>query len=401
MCKDASLTYLNELGYNVVRYPRADILPLDILGRQRGTLTSLGRLPDLVLPGAGAPPALRSNVHAANLESRRSSKLDAKAAVSVLGPYLKALGGAAEASASFRRCKSLQFVFAGVLIDDAAPAEVGAFLGRCQIDEHNPLWRPYLRGEGELFVITETLKSRTLTVAADASSQADLAIDTGALQSAVGGRVGVSGGGTASSLISFDGSEPLIFGFKCLRLQVADGQLALLNAPPSAALAFSPPGQKQDAAQEGDLLGEGLLRVRPSRRRDATASRRAVPDAAPLPEEDSPYTTAGDGGALLYLRLLDADWRPRGGVACRVRGPVGDRPDRAGFTTDFATGPALDTESTSDAEGVLLLDGCPAGRYELHCGGAAVQVHTLRQADLTADSEPYRIVLAPPTEVQS
>lgn len=420
MCKDASLTYLNELGYNVIRYPRADILPLDVLGRQRGTIARLGRLPDLTTLGGVAAPALRSDVHAANLEARRSSKLDAEAGVTVLGPYLKALGGNPQASAYFRRVKSMQFVFSDVLIDEATPAEIGAFLGRCPIDVRNLLWRSYLNGEGELFIITETLKSKTLTVAADADSQAGVAIDTGALQSAVGGNVAVSGGGKSSSLLSFNGSVPLVFGFKCLRLQVAGGRLALVNASPSAALAFSVPGAP-DAARsappepaEPVLLGDGLIHVRPPRagrpsndhdpddqRDDAPHSlaaaeaqaREPVGESAPLPEEDSPAASITEADALIYVRLLEPGMTPRRGLTCRIRGPLDPLRGPAPVPADAE----IDVSVCSDDDGVLLIDGCPPGVYELRCAVGTFNIHTLRQRDLSEDGEPYRLMLAPTT----
>lgn len=79
--------------------------------------------------------------------------------------------------------------------------------------------------------------------------------------------------------------------------------------------------------------------------------------------------------ALLYLRLIDAGARPRGGAAYLLRGP------------DF------EHQGVADAEGVIEIEGCAAGAYELSAGGAAVQVHTLFPDDLTTDHEPYRVVL--------
>ena len=35
-CEDPSLTYLNRLGYNVVRLPRTGLVPLDVLGSEDG-----------------------------------------------------------------------------------------------------------------------------------------------------------------------------------------------------------------------------------------------------------------------------------------------------------------------------------------------------------------------------
>lgn len=387
MCKDAALTYLNELGYNVVRFPRAEILPLDVIGRQRGSLARLGRLEQLVLPGGPPPPPVRSGIRAANLESQRSSRLGAEAAVTVLGSYLRALGGEAKVSASFRRVKSLQLVFTDVLIDVAAPAEMGAFLGRSLLDAANLVWQPYLAGEGELFVITEVLKSRRLTVDVEAGREAGLALDASALQAAVGGKVGVSGSASSSSLISFDGSEPLTFGFKCVQLRIEEGKLALVNATPSAALAFSAsalpdPAAAQAALEAGEdaapiLLGEGLLKVqvRPTR----SAPPESEGDPAPLPEEDSPWSSEQESAAMLYVRLQDSALVPRAAQGCRVQGP--------------ARRPTIDLSLRSDEDGVLLLDGCPPGVYQITCEGLRFEIHTVRASDLLPDGEPVRLIV--------
>ena len=43
-CHDPRLTYLNDLGYNVVRLPRKGINPLGVLGRDGKSLSYLGTL---------------------------------------------------------------------------------------------------------------------------------------------------------------------------------------------------------------------------------------------------------------------------------------------------------------------------------------------------------------------
>lgn len=400
MCKDPALTYLNDLGYNVIRFPRSEIAPLDVLGRQRGGIARLGRLSDLGATASTPSPTIRSGIRTPELEARRSSKLEAEAAVTVLSPYLKALGASPSASACFKRVKSLQFVFTEVFLDEASPAEIGAYLGHCPIDDHNPLWRPYLAGDGELFIITETLKSRKLMVAAESEQQAGAAIDTGALQAAVGGKVGVSGGGRESTLLTFDGAEPLIFGFKCLRLKVAGGKLELLCTPPSAALAFAVPGAA--ASEPGDaeerlappaLLGEGLLRLRqrrtPEVEEESPGVAPTMAESAPLPEEDSPASQALEDAALLYLQLVDAALVPRGRVGCRIRGPL---TLLGGGRLESPDAAAIDLRIESDEDGVLIYDGCPAGVYELTCDATRYLIHTLRPSDLFVDREPYRLI---------
>jgi len=44
-CEDPALTYLNRLGYNVIRLPRTGLMPLEVLGSESGRAPEpLGRL---------------------------------------------------------------------------------------------------------------------------------------------------------------------------------------------------------------------------------------------------------------------------------------------------------------------------------------------------------------------
>ena len=62
-CEDASLTYLNRLGYNVIRLPRTGLLPLEVLGCEIGRPPEpIGPLPSSFswLPGDGIQGRLRA-----------------------------------------------------------------------------------------------------------------------------------------------------------------------------------------------------------------------------------------------------------------------------------------------------------------------------------------------------
>lgn len=407
MCNDPALTYLNDLGYNVIRYPRADIMPLEVLGRQHGAIQRLGRLSQLFVDSSVVTPAIRLGVRASNIEARRSRKLDTNAALSVLGPYLSALGAAPGASAHFRRCKALEFVFTDVLLDEVTAADVGALLGRYEIDARNLLWRSYLEGDGELFVIVETLKSCRLTLAVDAGTDAGLDLDTGAIKAVVGAKVGVSASDKATSLLSFDGTVPLVFGFKCLQLKVAGGRLALVSAAASSALAFSAGGGGGESGAGGAiepvLLAAGMVRIPGVKRShaaepgdapfiDAAESDQAAAveeahDTAPLPEEDSPSFLEPEETAFLCVQLLDSAQLARKQVECHVYGPLSAQQAK-GKQREFT----IDVYTCSDTDGLLQLDGCPAGAYGLELAGTEYIVHTLRAADLRLDPEPYRLV---------
>jgi hypothetical protein len=411
MCKDPGLTYLNDLGYNVVRYPRADILPMDVLGRQRGTLNRLGTLTQLLHEGDSSMPRLIRDVPAVAIESRRSSRIETQAALSILRPYLSAMGAAPGASAQFRRCRGMEFVFTDVHIDQVMPAEIGAVLGRHAIDAANPVWRPYLEDEGELFILIETLKSQKLTLSIESESRSGASLDTGALQAAVGAQVSVSVTGERASTLHFAGRESLVFGFKCLQLRFRSGHLSLQAATPDADLAFAVgdraeprPVLAESGVAPPVLFGNQLLRVsaptpagRARRASGATRSQtvaRVLSEVAPVPEEDSPRMGSEHETAVLYLRLLGGQREPLAQRRVQVRGPLPSPGCPAPTRPEAGSEGTLRTICQSDPDGIVWLEGLARGAYAIEVDGVAGLVHSLSSSDLQTDSQPYTAVFA-------
>lgn len=404
MCKDPALTYLNELGYNVVRFPRADLSPLDVLGRQHGTLARLGSLGQLVRESGATMPHLIRDMPAVAIEARRSSRIEARAALSILRPYLSALGAAAGASAQFRSCRGMEFVFSDVHMDQASPADIAAVLGAHAIDGESPLWRPYLDDEGELFIVVETLKSQKLSIAIERETQSGASLDARAVQAAVGGQVAVAAAGEQASLLSFSGQVPLVFGFKCLQLRLRAGRLTLQNAAPGAGLAFATSAAMEspsDSEPAGHvLLGEGLLalpraplpalvRPRPPARPVPAAARDPLwAETAPVPEQDSPRSAAATDCDVLYLRLLSAQRTPLSRCIVRIRGPQPAGRSAAGGDASAS----VDTVCVSDDTGTLWLEGCEPGAYVVESAGQQALVHSLAPTDLETDDQPYTVL---------
>lgn len=412
MCKDPGLTYLNELGYNVVRYPRADLLPLDVLGRQHGTLNRLGNVSQLLREGDVSLPRVIRDVPAVAIESRRSSRIETRAALSILRPYLSALGASPGASAQFRSCRGMTFVFSDVHIDQAVAAEVGALLGRHAIDATNPVWLPYLEGDGDLFILIETLKSHRLTIDIEAEHHSGASLDSGSIQAAVGGQVAVASDGERRSVLSFAGKEPLIFGFKCLQLKLSGGQLRLVAASVGADLAFAAQEGPSTESMSGDsdaadpvVLGDGLLAIAASAARaqkrsegGRSPSQPATDDqtwaeSAPVPEVDSPSAHGTANADALYLRLHNTCEIPISRKSVRIRGPLVSDLRAMTIPLSSPTEFTIDRLCTTDDEGIVWVEGCAGGTYVLEVDGLQAFVHSLSDADLQSDPRPYNIGL--------
>jgi hypothetical protein len=63
-----NLEALRSFGYSVIRLPRADVAPLQLLAKRGGTLDRIGDLATVILPGDSVPlPPIRKDTPAANL----------------------------------------------------------------------------------------------------------------------------------------------------------------------------------------------------------------------------------------------------------------------------------------------------------------------------------------------
>lgn len=102
---------------------------------------------------------------------------------------------------------------------------------------------------------------------------------------------------------------------------------------------------------------------------------------AELPEDEeySPFDAESQDAPVLFLRLVDAELRPRRHLHVEIAGPSGRH------------------SLISDGEGVVFLDGLEPGAYAvsaaLGTGLSTASAYTLFFSDLTDDKEPYSLML--------
>ena len=240
MCTDPSLTFLNDLGYNVVRLPKEGIAPLDLLGKDGQGLRRLGSLGELWL-GEGAPlPGLRNDLAAASISGKRSSKFNLSLGVSLLERLIGAMGGNAELTATYSSASTLEFVYEDVLGSDVSAAAVGNYLVQGKLVRQNPLLEKYLFGEAEdMFILTATIRSRKFSVVAYDQNGAKVKISVPAIKGVVQGNIEVGGDSESTTKVTYAGPKELIFGFQCFHLYLHDGKLALGGGEVSGGMALS------------------------------------------------------------------------------------------------------------------------------------------------------------------
>jgi hypothetical protein len=260
-CTDPLLGALKQYGYNVVRLPRADIRPLQILARRKTDLETYGSLATTLDPAATGVPTIAENVAVANIAGKqvRTGAIGAKLGVSMLGGVVSAMGGSPVGmDASYEQASTVEFEFQDVTEDSIEIAALDLYLSAAKVNPNARAVAQLLENDA-ICVITRTLKARTLKVDAKDSSNRALALDADKIQNIVGAKVKVSGGSDSTSGVTFQGNTPLVFAFQAVQLVYRDGQFVKFDplAPGAAAMRGAEEGVRSPAAIDRD--GHRLL----------------------------------------------------------------------------------------------------------------------------------------------
>ncbi len=239
ICKDPSLTFLNAAGYNVVRLPRMGIDPMDILGKDE-TIERLGSV-DQLWTSSQALPAVNGPLDASSVTGQKTSDLKLSIGLKILASALGAMGAAVpELNVAYSKASKVNFTFTDVKSFGVDPLAVGQYLSAGDLSSNNPFVRHYFEEEdSSAFIITEVLRSKSITVTATNDQGVEVGVDVPAIQQAVGVKVGVTSKTGANSVITYSGAELLTFGFKCFGIAFVNGRWEVFSAKPSAALAFA------------------------------------------------------------------------------------------------------------------------------------------------------------------
>jgi hypothetical protein len=218
----------------VVRHPRDGINPLDLIGAFKDAVHQLGGLDKLITnPPANAPTITRDQI-AADLEGQQSDKQAAGIGLSFLSSILKALGGDLDVSAQYQKARRLQFTFNDVVTDTVAPLDVGEYLKQGQVNADNLVLQQFVLGQGTLFLITQTLKAKRITVKSENENGSEVKVDVPVIKGIASGKVNVEASADQSSLVTYSGDKSIVFGFQAFRVGVAGGVLSLVPAAPGS-----------------------------------------------------------------------------------------------------------------------------------------------------------------------
>jgi len=229
-CSDPYLNLLKSSGYNVVRLPKADVRPLQILAKQAKDLDRLGEIGTLLVPRGAAPlPVVKENQQAANISGQSTGDVSLGVGLSILGNVIAAMGGSKLGlDVQYKEAKTVVFEFNDVLVDSVEVLKLDQYLADADV---NPLSRyaAELLEADDLYVTTATLKSKMLSVEAKQSNDMALKVDVPDIQRVVGGNVKVSADAQATSKVTYQGNVPLVIGFQAVRLFYHHGQYTAIE----------------------------------------------------------------------------------------------------------------------------------------------------------------------------
>ena len=233
---DPFLVHLKSFGYSVIRLPRTDVEPLQVLAKEDTRLTRLGHLATILIPGAQiGVPRIKANVPAANVSGERTHDLSIGVGLSILGSVIAAMGGSKLGlDVTYKNAKTAAFEFVDVLEDRVDLADVDQYLTDADISAFSTHAAKLLEADS-VYVLTATIKSRKFIVQAKESSGIPVEIQIPEIQQVVGASVKVSLGREASSMIAYEGSQPLVFGFQAARLFYENGRYTAFKPMPAGA----------------------------------------------------------------------------------------------------------------------------------------------------------------------
>jgi hypothetical protein len=224
-CNDPFLTYLKYFGYNVIRLPKTDVKPLQVLSRNGKDLNRLGDLTALLISGTNIhPPPIKENARAANISGQRTGDLSIGVGLSIIGSIIGAMGGSKLGlDVKYEQAKTAAFEFQDVFEDKIEMIELDKYLADADVSPFSRYVAELLEAD-ELYVTTATIKSTKFTVEAKKSGGAALDVSIPEIQGIVGGNVKASGASKVTAKVTYESSVPLVFGFQAVRLFYDQGR---------------------------------------------------------------------------------------------------------------------------------------------------------------------------------
>jgi hypothetical protein len=234
-CEDPALTYLNKLGYNVVRLPRVGLMPMEVLGGESGRPPeSLGPLASVWRSALPVPSATTGDV--ATISGKSTSNIKIGFGLKILEGILSAMGATVpQVGLAYSQARTVRFEFKDPDIKKVDPLLIGNFLAQGDLNTANPFVQHYmLNEETQAYVVTEVILSNAIRVTALDQSEASAKINIKAITEGIGANVEVKVIADDESDLVYRGKQSLAFGYKAYEIVYSGREWNVRRLEPSS-----------------------------------------------------------------------------------------------------------------------------------------------------------------------
>lgn len=223
-CKEKLVNYLAGMGYNLVRLPRTGIDPLQVIVKEDSEYNNLGPL-SKVWVSENKPPVPNPDDTAANIQQKKTSLIDVSVGVKALDDIFSGMGFSVPSlNAAFSKVKKLKIGFNNVTVSKIDPFDIGNYLKSGDVnhlDTENVFVKYFLDDEKPIYIISETLRSNSITIEAYKDEKTSADMDLGILK-AIKADAKINTETDTDSAITYAGEKQLTFGFKCYQIDYTE-----------------------------------------------------------------------------------------------------------------------------------------------------------------------------------
>jgi hypothetical protein len=206
--------WLKDFGFNALALPRRGLGPFDVLLEDgKGIFSSKAGTLDQVLASQVARPEPTVGEPTGSIAQRLGRRMELKFGLSLLDSVLGGLlGSKLGAETGFRHAKDLEITYEDVTQDSVPLLTLQAWMEGAEIVA--PQAARSMLGDEKLAVVTAVLRSAKLSVAATRDGGASVALDVPAISGIVAAEGKVARSSTDGTTVTFEGGEPIAFGFQ-------------------------------------------------------------------------------------------------------------------------------------------------------------------------------------------
>lgn len=263
LCKDQFTKELHRRGYSLVTLPDSSISPLQILGRQSGSLSRFGELRSLFQAGSIDYPEVRRVDNVAPINVTETSALDGSLGLSILGRFF---GGKAEdVTSKINRSARFKIGIDRIERDYVDLVELDNFLAQSSLAIDTGTIEGML-SQDSLYIVTSVLKSSTLTLESEQKELVEADVKLPAEIAGAPGGASIHVNQESAKRIGFETERAVGFAFQAVQTFFEDGVYVALHPERRVYEMMGEEGEGSVSSEPGwlcDEVGQGFLTVNP------------------------------------------------------------------------------------------------------------------------------------------